>query len=108
MGNGIPVHLGFVFTVRRVPHDFGAVAEHVTNRRVHDLRTFHRIERRKAIRRFRRIDHVLERKVIRIVGIQTCGKEVIGRTVLKSAQDDFVLHARSRVIREGSRQIKDP
>ena len=103
MGNGIPVHLGFVFTVRRVPHDFGAVAEHITNRRVHDLRTFHRIERRKAERRFRRIDHVLERKVIRIVGIQTCSKEVVGRTVLKAAQDNFVLHARGGIIREGRR-----
>ena len=103
MRNGIPVHLGFIFAIRRVPHDFGAVTKHVTDRRVRNLCAFHRIERRKAERSFRGIDHVLEGKVFRIVGIQACSIEVVGRTVLEAAQDNFVPHARGGIIREGRR-----
>ena len=94
MGNRIPINLRFVFTIRGVPHDFGTIAKHVTDGNVGNLGTFNRVEGGKAKRCLGTIDHVLERNVFWIIGICACRIEVVSGAVLKSAQDNFMLHAR--------------
>ena len=104
MRNGIPIDLRFVFAIRGVPHDFGTVAEHIADSCIRNLRTFHGVERGKAERSLRGINHVLERKIIFVVSISTSGIEVVSGAVLKSTQNNFVLHTGlSRIRSSGSR-----
>ena len=102
MRNRIPINLGFVFAVRGVPHDFGTVAKQVTYGHVGNLGTFHRIERSKAERSLGAINHVLGGLVFWNVGICTYSVEVVPRSRLQTAQDNFVSHPRHIAVRNSN------
>ena len=57
--NCIPVDLGFVFSVRGVPHDFGAVGTDVTDGNVCDVCVFDGAECRECERSLRAIHEEL-------------------------------------------------
>ena len=78
----IPINLGFVFSVRGVPHDFGAVASYVTDGDVGDVRVFDRAECSECVWCLRAIDEVFCLGVFGLVCVRACDVEVIGRTRL--------------------------
>ena len=103
MRNRIPVNLGFVFAVRGVPHHFGTVAKQVTYGHVRNLGAFNHIKGGKAKRSLCGIHHVLGGLVVRVVGICTHNIEVVPRSRLQIAQDNFMLYTSLAIV---SRRIQ--
>ena len=101
MLNRIPIDSGFVFAVRRVPHNFCGIGTHVTDSHVLDIRALDGIERRKAERGLRAVHLVFRTKVVRIVYVESADEEVVGRTCRKVPEHNLVAHTGGRVV--GSR-----
>ena len=93
MRNRIPVNLGFVFAIRGVPHDFGAVGRNVTDGDVCDVGVFNRVERRERERSLCAVDQELCLVIFRLVSVGAGHIEVVGGAGSQIAKDDFVLDA---------------
>ena len=74
----IPIDFGFVFSVRSVPHDFGAIRRNVTDGDVCDFRAFDVAYCREKVRGLGAIDAEFGRHVFRLVGVCACDIEVVG------------------------------
>ena len=95
---GIPVNLGFILAVGRVPHDFGRVRSQVTDLDILDIgitRGAH--QRGKGKRRIGAIHKPLGR-ISFAADINRNHLEVVGSTVLESRQVNFMAHAIHRIL----------